>query len=117
MSQIANKPQILHLVSSIELSEDTLVASTAIAVALDRLVELKRQAKVTDMLIKKEEDIIKSNMGDKTHLVRKDGTLAVTWITGADREKLDLDALKREFNDVYTACTSLVPGNRTFLVK
>lgn len=85
--------------------------------SVDRLVELKRQAKITDMLIKKEEDTIKAAMGDKTHLVRNDGSLAVTWIVGAEREKLDTDALKREFRDVYLACTSLVPGNRTFLVK
>lgn len=114
---MSHTAQILHLVSNIVLPESTLLATSSVAMAVDRLVELKRQAKVTDMLIKKEEDIIKAAMGDKSHLVRKDGSLAVTWIQGEDREKLDTAALKREFADVYLACTSLVPGNRTFLVK
>lgn len=111
------KAQTLYLVSSLELPEYTLVANSTVAVSVDRLVELKRQLKVTEMLIKREEDYIKAAMGDKTHLVRNDGSLAVTWVQGVDREKLDTAALKREFNDVYIACTSLVPGSRTFLVK
>lgn len=114
---MGNTAQTLYLVSSLDLPEYTLVANSSVAVAVDRLVELKRQLKVTEMLIEREQEYIKAAMGDKTHLVRNDGSLAVTWIVGADREKLDTAALKREFNDVYIACTSLVPGSRTFLVK
>lgn len=109
--------QRLYVVHSMELPEYTLMANSAVVLSVDRLLELKRQAKVTEMLIKKEEDYIKSAMGDKTHLVRNDGSLMATWIQGADRVKVDTEALKREFNDVYEACTSLTPAPRVFLLK
>lgn len=116
MSQATKKAQILHLVSSIELPNHTMMAGTALVMAVDRLSELQRQAKLLSKMMDAEKDLIKEQMGNKTHLVDSSGLELVTWKYNKDSEKVDTKRLKEKYPDVYNQVAELVAGSRVFNV-
>ena len=92
-------------------------ADQNVSYAVSQLRELKRQAAMLKELITQNEDLIKKHMCDAIELIDIDGTIAVRWDYTKPSLKLDADAVKENFNDVYYACSYESAGIRRFCVQ
>jgi len=114
MSQTA---QVLHLVSSIELPDHTLVANSAITSLIQEIDLLKKQEKALKTSIDKKIAEAKAYMGNAECLVTKDGIELATWKYNKDMERVDSKRLAERYPEVYNQVVELVSGSRVFLIK
>ncbi len=118
MSQATN---IVHLASSfeIEVSEDTLVATSVQVEACYRLIEIQRQKKAIVALEEKEKSFLIKEMGKKERLIGKDGVELATYKRDGDSTKWDKDALALLYPAVFgdKRCVWSEKGSMRFLVK
>lgn len=97
----------------------TIDAPELIRAAKD-LAESKAQVKREEALITASENLLKSAIGDASEAILE-GWGKITWKTAAPstKESLDVDLLKANFPDAYTACLKRETrnGSRRFLLK
>jgi len=101
-----------HAVTANELIVDSLQA-----LQFETLKEINRQIKA----LKAEAEILidgfKESLGDKEKLLDSRGYELATYNHVAQRDSLNAKALKLNFYDVWSACTTKVDGTRSFKPK
>lgn len=112
-----SQANVVYLNTQVAVPATDSIADDPILAVYEAVVATKQIIEAQKALLEEGIEVLKKYMGDKEVLVSRDGRRLATWKQQGPRLELDREALKREFSDVWAACTTEVPGPRTFLLK
>lgn len=114
---IVKENEHMFAMFDVQLHKDSLVANSEIHETIEELRRIKRQLEI----LKNAESIlserVKEFMGDKEELLDTDGAMAVTYKIYEGAERLDAEAVKRLYPDVYQKCMAKAKDFRRFCLK
>jgi hypothetical protein len=110
-----SKPVILE--TTIAVSSNDLIATDNIMEVITWAKRHKQQLESAKKLYDEAVEMLKAFMQSRDTLISPDGCKLATWKQQKDRMKLDEDALKLNFADIYAICCETKPGNRPFILE